>query len=438
MPSAFAAQTPLCKISAKVCGYSASPDTMLVYSQCILAWHEFDPGHSMVSKNPAMESRVQSPFYVRLCINLISLCLIGLIIIYGKAIVVPLALAVLFATLLLPIVRLLHKWNFARPLAILVPLLVSLCLVATIVMLLSIQVGNFLEDVPSLSEKGTKVLANFQAWVDDNAHMSVRKQNQYFKQGVENLKEQAPKWVGVTFVSIAGLITYIVLIPIFTFLILYYRRIIKEFLVGIFRNGSTKKVNEVLEQSTEVAQHYVTGLLIETTIVFTLNVIGFLILGIKYPVFLALLAAILNLIPYVGILFANVICMAVTMLTSDSPSDVVWVGVVLGLVQIFDNNFGMPVIVGNKVKINALVTIIGVLIGGALCGVPGMFLAIPLIAVMKIVFDKVPELKPWGLMLGDDHQSDAASAEKSKGGFFDFFRKGKHKKHKNEDKLVNQ
>jgi predicted PurR-regulated permease PerM len=384
-----------------------------------------------------MESTThQSPFYQRLCFNLISICLIGLIVIYGRSIIVPLALAILFATMLLPLVRWLNRKGLKnRPLSILIPLLTAILIVASIVFLLSTQVAHFVDDVPTLSEKGDTLIDNFQSWIDENAHVAVQKQNQYYKQGMANLKEQAPKLLGATFVSIASLVTYMVLIPIFTFLTLYYRRTIKDFLVGVFKNGSTRKVNEVLEESTDVAQQYVTGLLIETVIVFTLNTTGFLIIGIKYAVFLALLAAILNLVPYVGILIANVLCMAVTLLTSDNLGDVVWVGVVLGLVQIFDNNFGMPMIVGNKVKINALVTIIGVLIGGALCGIPGMFLAIPTIAVMKIVFDKVPELKPWGIILGDD-SAEPAAAEAVE------HKLRKHKEHKGEKdkegKLVNQ
>lgn len=369
--------------------------------------------------------------------SLISLCLIGIIIIFGKSIVIPLALAILFAALLLPVVRWLNKKGLKnRPLSILLPLLTSLVVVGTIIFLLSSQVTHFVEDVPTLSEKGDKLVDNFQAWVNENAHMSVRKQNQYFRQGMDNLKEQAPKLVGGMFISIAGFVTYMVLIPIFTFLTLYYRKTIKEFLVGVFKNGSTKKVNEVLEESTDVSQKYITGLLIETVIVFTLNTIGFLILGIKYAVFLALLAAILNLVPYVGILVANILCMAITLLTSDNLSDVVWVGVILGLVQLFDNHFGMPVIVGNKVKINALVTIIGVLIGGALAGIPGMFLAIPTIAVLKIVFDKVPELKPWGVLLGDDSEQPAAEAATTK--FRLMKRKSREPKGEKEGKLVNQ
>jgi predicted PurR-regulated permease PerM len=382
-----------------------------------------------------MESQSHSPFYQRLSFNLISLCLVSVIVIYGKSIIVPLAMGILFATLLLPIVRFLNNKGLKnRPASILIPLIASILVIGTVMFLLSIQIASFVDDIPSLSEKFNTVVSNFQGWIDENAHIAIRKQNQYYRQGIDNLKEQAPKLVGVTFVSIAGLLTYVVLIPIFTFLTLYYRHIIKEFIVGVFKDGSPKKVNEVLEESTTVAQHYVTGLLIETTIVFALNSIGFLILGIQYPIFLALLAAILNLVPYIGILVANVLCMATTLLTSDSIGDVVWVGVILGMVQIFDNNFGMPLIVGNKVKINALVTIIGVLIGGALCGIPGTFLAIPTIAFMKIVFDKVPELKPWGVMLGDDSaEPGVAKAAESEIRFI----KRKRRERK-EEKLVNQ
>jgi predicted PurR-regulated permease PerM len=177
---------------------------------------------------------------------------------------------------------------------------------------------------------------------------------------------------------------------------------IKNFFVGVFKNGEEDRVQEVLSESGTIAQQYITGLLIETTIVFTLNSIGFLILGIKYAIFLALLAALLNLIPYVGMLVANLVCMLVTLVSSENISDVLWVGIILAVVQFIDNNFGMPLIVGNKVRINALVTIVGVLIGGALCGIPGMFLAIPGLAVLKVIFDKVPDLQPWGLLLGDE------------------------------------
>ena len=354
-----------------------------------------------------MVQSTQSPFYQKLSLTLVSITILCVGLFYAKGIILPILFAVLLAMLVLPVVNFLARKKFPKPLSIIIPLILAIVVSAAVIYFLSSQVVNFLDDAPKLRERVMEVSASFQRWITNSAHISVGKQNQYFKDTVENIKEVAPKMIGATFLSITGILTYIVLLPIYTFLILYYRITIKTFFIRVFKNGDEGKVHEVLSESGTIAQQYITGLLIETTIVFTLNCIGFLILGIKYAIFLALLAALLNLIPYVGMLVANIMCMVVTLVSSDNISDVLWVGIILAAVQFIDNNFGMPMIVGNKVRINALVTIVGVLIGGALCGIPGMFLAIPGLAVLKVIFDKVPELEAWGLLLGDETESSA-------------------------------
>lgn len=343
----------------------------------------------------------QKPFYQRLSLTLLSLGIIAAAIVLGKDVLLPILFATLLATLLLPITNYFVRKGMPRILSIGLPVLLTLIVTAGLIYVLSIQVINFLDDAPELNKKLTEVGASVQKWVNQHIHITVRKQNEYIKETVEGIKDNSPKLVGVTFGSITGILAYVILLPIYTFLMLYYRTHIKAFLIGVFKNGSEEKVKEVLTESSTVAQQYVTGLMIETGIVFTLNTIGFLVLGIKYAIFLALLAALLNLIPYVGMLVANVFCMLVTLVSAEDPKSVLWVGIILAAVQIIDNNFLMPLIVGNKVRINALVTIVGVLIGGLLCGIPGMFLAIPTLAVLKVIFDKVPELNPWGILLGD-------------------------------------
>jgi len=349
-----------------------------------------------------MNVRDQSPVYARISLNLITIALVIGALVYGKSLLLPFFFAILFANLLLPLVNFLARKRVPKVFSILIPLVVSVIVMITVVGLLSNQVMGFFDDLPTLREKSEELISSFQNWVTEHVNITVKKQNQYIQETKENLKEQAPKIVGVTFASLFGIISYAILIPIYTFLLLYYRKTIKKFLIHVCTDGSTEQVKEILDESTTVAQSYMTGLLIETTIVFTLNVTGFLILGIQYAVFLALLASILNLIPYVGMLVANVLCMVTTLISSDNIRDVIWVGVILALVQLFDNNFGMPVIVGTKVRINALVTILGVLLGGMLGGVPGMFLAIPGLAFLKVLFDKVPELSAWGILLGDE------------------------------------
>jgi predicted PurR-regulated permease PerM len=361
-----------------------------------------------------MHKQAVQPFYQRLSYNLISLAIITLALIYGQDILLPLLFSVLLANLLRPVTNYLERKKLNRSLAIIIPLFLAIVVGVGILYFLSNKVVHFMEDVPLLKERVNEITDSAQQWFKKSTQITIRKQNQYLDDTMSDLKEKAPELVGQTFISLTAVLLYVVLLPLYTFLILYYRSNIKAFLISQFKNGSDKRVNEVLTESTSIAQQYLTGLLIETTLVFALNTIGFLILGIKYPVFLALLAALLNLIPYVGMITASVICMFVTLISSDSTTSVLWVGVILAVVQFLDNNFGMPLIVGTKVKINALVTIIGIFVGGALCGIPGMFLAIPALALFKVIFDKVPALNPWGMMLGDRLEgSESNESEKS-------------------------
>lgn len=356
-----------------------------------------------------MHSQTEVPFHQKLSLTLISISLLCVALIYGKDIILPVLFSILLANLLLPLTNFLTRKKFNKSLSILFPLFLALIAGGSIIYFLSSQIMNFMDDLPSLKQRVDEVSDSFQQWFKQHTNITIRKQNQYISDTVKDFKDKGPGLVSSTFISLTGVLAYVVLMPIYTFLILYYRTHIKMFLINLCKNGSEERVTEVLTESTTIAQKFITGLLIETTLVFTLNTTGFLILGIKYAVFLALLAALLNLIPYVGMLFANVLCMLITLVSSNEISNVLWVGVILAIVQLLDNNFGMPLIVGNKVRINALVTIIGVLVGGVLCGIPGMFLAIPGLAVLKVIFDKVPELEPWGMLLGDSNMDDPAS-----------------------------
>lgn len=343
------------------------------------------------------------PFYKRLSLNLLTITLLGTILYVGQAIIVPLCFSVLLATLLLPIVNFLQRrLRFPKVLAIILSIFVSLILIVGIFYLLSHQVSLFLQDFDVIKERLADLFTSLQRWVDTTFNVDASAQRQYLRETAENIKESGPGMLGKTVGTITEMLAYVVFLPIYTFLILYYRGLIKKFIVAVFKRGDDQQVTDVLHQSQSISQSYVVGLLIDMTIVFALNSLGFLILGIKYAVFLALVAALLNLVPYIGMLIANIFCMLITLVSSPYLSDVVWVAVILAVVQFIDNNFLIPLVVGNKVRINALVTIVGVVLGGALAGISGMFLAIPALAVMKVIFDHVESLKPWGMLLGDD------------------------------------
>ncbi|RZJ79551.1 MAG: AI-2E family transporter, partial [Chryseobacterium sp.] len=217
----------------------------------------------------------------------------------------------------------------------------------------------------------------------------------------ENAKSSGSSVMGVLVTGVASSLAMMILLPIYTFLILFYRKLIRQFFIDVFASAKKDQVEEVLAESNTIVRAYMVGLIIEMVIVTVLNATGFFIIGIQYAIFLAVLAAILNMIPYIGMLVASVLCMAVTLTSADSFTAVLWTGIILVVVQFIDNNFIMPYIVGSKVRINALFSIVGVLVGGLIAGIAGMFLSIPVIAIMKAVFDRVDDLKPWGMLLGD-------------------------------------
>lgn len=349
-----------------------------------------------------MLSRDDLPFPAKLSFNLLTIVLIGVIIFLGQDILMPICFAVILAFLLLPVNKWLVKLGLPPVPAMLISILLAVLFIAGIIYFLSTQIANFMDDLPKIKQNLNRHMTTVQQWVRENFNLTRKEQQAAIESASKDIQSGGTGMLGTTFLTAASALILVVLLPIYTFLILYYRDLIRHFFVSVFATKHKAAVEEVMFESRIIIQSYMVGLLIEMAIVAALNATGFFIIGIDYAIFLAVLAAILNLIPYVGMLVATVICMLITLANSNNISDILWVGVVLIIVQFIDNNIIMPYVVSSKVKINALVTIVGVLVGGALAGVPGMFLSIPGLAIMKSVFDRVDGLQPWGMLLGDD------------------------------------
>ena len=349
-----------------------------------------------------MDNAQNSPFYLRFGVTVLSLAVIAAGLYFGKAILLPFFFGILLAILLLPITKFFQRLHLGKIPSIALSIIGGMFVIGTLVYFLSTQIATFLADVPTLENRFKELLWSSQHWIEEHLNIGIRAQKEYIDETTEKIKTDSPQIVGKTFLTLTGVMSYLIFLPIYSFLILYHKDMIRKFLIELCKDGNRDKVVEVLQESQLISQQYITGLLIELCIVFSLNTAGFLILGIKYPVFLALLSALLNIVPYIGMLIANIFCVIVTLMSSPQPTDAIWVCVVLGAVQLVDNNVLMPLIVGNKVKLNAIAIILGVLIAGALAGVPGMFLAIPALAVLKLIFERVDNLKPWAILLGDE------------------------------------
>jgi predicted PurR-regulated permease PerM len=188
---------------------------------------------------------------------------------------------------------------------------------------------------------------------------------------------------------------------VYIFLILYYQPILLEFFHRLFGADNRSEVGAIIGQIKTLIQRYLIGLSIEVVIVATMFSVGLLVLGIEYAIILGIIGALLNLIPYLGAIMGAVLPMIVAVATKPSPWFALLVLALYIVVQFIDNNYIVPKVVASQVKISILVSLTAVLAFGMLWGIPGMFIAIPLTGILKLIFDNVENLKPWGFLLGD-------------------------------------
>lgn len=344
----------------------------------------------------------QSPVYVKLGFQFLIIFFICFFINVAQDILIPFAFAVLLAVLLLPLVIFLESKNINKVLSIGIGLFAAIGFIAGIIYFLSSQIASFMQDVPSIKQHLNEHAIAIQSWIKNKFNISFYQQNEYLNEQANKLKETGTGYLKTTFFSITQAVLLFILIPIYTFLLLYYRQHIRNFLFVVFKKNSTEKIKSVIGKSKLMIRSYMVGLLIEMAIVATANSVGLMILGIKYAIFFGVLSAVLNIIPYIGMFTATLFTILVTLTTSNNTSDIVWIIIIFYGIHMIDVNILMPKIVASRLRINALVSILGVIIGGALAGIPGLFLSVPAIALIKILCDHIDSLQPWGMLMGDD------------------------------------
>lgn len=245
-------------------------------------------------------------------------------------------------------------------------------------------------------------LEHFQQMIRQNFDLSKREQKEIITNATNDGITSSNKIVGTTLSSFADILLNITLIPIYTFLFLLYQNHFVTFLCKLVKPESHKTLREILREIKVAVQGYITGLLFEMIAVSILTTIGLYFIGCEYFILLGIITGILNLVPYIGILVAGALSIVVSLSGSTDLTIALGVIVVNVIVQLIDNNILVPVFVNSKVRINALVSIVGIIIGNVLGGITGMFLAIPIIAILKVIFDRIDTLEPWGYILGDD------------------------------------
>ncbi|MCP1253835.1 AI-2E family transporter [Elizabethkingia sp. HX XZB] len=349
-----------------------------------------------------MKAFLSWPFYLKLASVLISIMILGYLAIQGQDLIIPMIMGLLFAILLVPVCNFLEKkLRFNRSISAIVVSVLGLALIGLILYLIGIQTTSFSEDWPAFQKQITAAFDSIQDWIAHKFGVQKHKQLTYINDLAQKSLSTGTVIVEKMLKSITYILMLIGLTFLFTLFILIYRRQLVRFIIMCFADKHKAVVMDVVNSIQYMVKKYLIGLIIQMVLVTILSFIAYTIIGIKYNFLLAIITGIFNVLPYLGILIATVLGIFVTFATS-SAANVLWVLVGMVAVHAVDGNIIMPKIVGSQVKLNSLIVIIGLIVGESVWGVMGMFLTIPIMAIAKIIFDRVEDLKPWGYLMGDD------------------------------------
>ncbi|MFV0389965.1 MAG: AI-2E family transporter [Pyrinomonadaceae bacterium] len=201
--------------------------------------------------------------------------------------------------------------------------------------------------------------------------------------------------------SSAGVLSVMLVFPLYIFFILIYREYLIEFLIRLFKSAPREKIHSIVIGVYEVAHKYIRGVLTVMLIVGTLNSLGLWALGIPSPFFFGFFAALLTIVPYVGVFVGSIIPITVAFITKDSLWYPFACLVLFMVVQFLEGNFITPNITGAGVSLNPFAGIASLVFFGWLWGTPGFIIAYPMTAISKVIFDNIDDLKPFGFLLSD-------------------------------------
>lgn len=345
-----------------------------------------------------------SEVFAKMVYPLLCFTLILLLLYVGQEILKPFAFACLLAMLLLSPCRFFERQGFPRAVAALMSLLLATLVFVIVFYFISNSIISFREDLPLMMKNIDASIRQLEGWIQKTFHMSRRDVREIVENSTDKVLPSTSSIVNQTVNTLTSALFIGILIFITSFLLLLYRTLIVLFFTTFFSEQYTERIHLIFSNARYVIRSYIVGLFIETVIVAIAFCSVLFILGVKYALLLGVISALLNIIPYIGIFIACILSALIT-LTTDTPITVVWVVISMIIIHMIDSNILMPRIVGSKVKMNALATILGVVVFTALWGIPGTFMAVPIMAIMKVVFDEIEPFRPFAILMSDDTQS---------------------------------
>jgi predicted PurR-regulated permease PerM len=343
----------------------------------------------------------QYPVLVRLTIILLFIILVIYSLIQAKHILYPIALSVLFSYLLYPLAAFFeYKLKFPRVLAVLIPVLLFLSVISGALYIFITQIQSFVHD-NEIKEQAVHNILFIQAVIEGKYNVSPEDQSNWIAQSIREFFENEGQIKSIILWA-AGAVEALLFIPIFTFFMLLFRHRAETFAHKLAQRRHAELAEKVIKQISKVTIKYISGVSYVVLILAVLHSTALSIIGIKYALVLGILTASFSFIPYFGTIVSGIVPVLFTLIANSNPYLAIVVAIYYIGITLIDHNILTPSIVGGKVHLNPFITILSIIIGAAIWGIPGMIIVVPFMGVVKIICDNVESLKPFGYILGVD------------------------------------
>lgn len=358
------------------------------------------------------------PAYVKFFVVMFSLIMIFFVLIIGRALFIPLLVALIFAFILKPLCGKLESWRLPRGLSAIISIITIFVFLFFTFYFISFQVRAITDDLSEIGQKFQGFVDKGHDWLEMNFGLEESEQTAYMKNSINDFVKSSTSILTSTLSATADFFTSFVLIFIALFFLLYYRSFFVEFLYKAFPSRYHDKLSSTIYKVSSVVRSYVLGVFTVIIILAVLNTTGLMIIGIEHAMFFGLLASMLTIIPYIGVFIGSILPIIFAFLTKDSLMYPLGVALMFWGVQFLEGNFITPNIVGNRVSLNPFAVIIALYVGGMVWGAIGMIMAIPVVAALKVIFDVIDPLKPYGFLLGypinEEDKSDSGKVKEIK------------------------
>lgn len=317
---------------------------------------------------------------------------------FAKDILIPFALATMLAMIFLPICTWLEKKRIHKAIAPLICIVLFMLVFAGIGSMIAWQISELSTDAVSIEKRILEITNGIKESVFEYSGISGAEQSKLISDQKSIFADLFLNLLG----SITSIITKTLLMLVYVYLLLLYRNHIFEFILKLSHtNDKENNIKDLLKNAVSITQQYLIGLTKMIMLLWVMYSIGFYIAGVKNPIFFAIICGMLEIIPFIGNITGTAITILTSVLQGGSPGMVFGIVLAYSIIQLIQGWILEPLILGPQVKINPLFTILALVIGETIWGIPGIILAIPLTGMFKIVCDHVEVLKPYGFLIGE-------------------------------------